>query len=61
MIAPEQVILVDEHDQELGYMEKLAAHETGLLHRAFSVFVFDDKGRLLLQRRAEEKYQHYSL
>lgn len=54
---PEEVVLVDEHDRETGYAGKLAAHEGGgRLHRAFSVFVFDAAGRLLLQRRAEGKY-----
>jgi isopentenyl-diphosphate delta-isomerase len=52
----EQVILVDEQDRELGSVEKLQAHREGALHRAFSVFVFDAAGRLLLQRRAAGKY-----
>ena len=52
----EQVILVDEADQPTGSAPKLAAHEQGLLHRAFSVFVFDSRERLLLQRRAVGKY-----
>jgi isopentenyl-diphosphate delta-isomerase len=52
----EQVILVDERDRELGFAEKLAAHRAGALHRAFSVFVFDARGRLLLQQRAAAKY-----
>ncbi len=52
----EQVILVDELDREIGFAEKLAAHREGALHRAFSVFVFDAQGRLLLQRRAAGKY-----
>lgn len=52
----EQVILVDERDRELGFAEKLAAHRAGALHRAFSVFVFDARGRLLLQKRAAAKY-----
>jgi isopentenyl-diphosphate delta-isomerase len=52
----EQVILVDEHDCELGVAEKLQTHRDGALHRAFSVFVFDSAGRLLLQKRAREKY-----
>jgi isopentenyl-diphosphate delta-isomerase len=56
MQASEQVILVDEQDRELGASEKLRAHVEGALHRAFSVFVFDRDGRLLLQRRAREKY-----
>jgi isopentenyl-diphosphate delta-isomerase len=52
----EQVILVDEHDRELGASEKLAAHAAGRLHRAFSIFVFNSEGCLLLQRRAKAKY-----
>ena len=53
----EEVVLVDEHARETGSTGKLAAHEAGgRLHRAFSVFVFDSGGRLLLQRRAEGKY-----
>lgn len=50
------VILVDEADLEIGIMEKLKAHQMGLLHRAFSVFLFDDQHRMLLQRRALSKY-----
>jgi isopentenyl-diphosphate delta-isomerase len=52
------VILVDSHDQPLGLMEKLEAHQKGLLHRAFSVFIFsnDEKPKLLLQQRAKNKY-----
>lgn len=53
---PEHVVLVDEHDREIGRAEKLEAHRTGRLHRAFSVFVFNDVGELLLQRRAAGKY-----
>lgn len=52
----EEVILVNENDQELGLMEKMEAHEKGLLHRAFSVFIFNDNNELLLQRRAATKY-----
>jgi isopentenyl-diphosphate delta-isomerase len=51
-----EVILVDEHDNETGTCEKMEAHYQGLLHRAFSVFIFDKKGRMLLQQRAMEKY-----
>lgn len=56
MKTPEHVVLVDAQDRELGTEEKLAAHQRGLLHRAFSVFVFDGRSRLILQRRAEGKY-----
>lgn len=52
----EKVILVDENDNALGLMEKMEAHEKGLLHRAFSVFVLNDQNQLLLQRRALSKY-----
>ena len=52
----ENVILVDENDQPIGQMEKQAAHVTPHLHRAFSVFIFNSKGELLLQQRALSKY-----
>ena len=52
----EQVILVDEQDNPIGLMEKIEAHEKALLHRAFSVFVFNKKGELMLQQRAAHKY-----
>ncbi len=52
----EQVILVDKKDQEIGLMEKMEAHEKALLHRAFSIFLFNTNGELLLQQRAEHKY-----
>lgn len=52
----EHVILVDNNDHVLGTMEKMAAHSSGQLHRAFSVFIFDHNGRLLLQQRAFDKY-----
>ncbi|MGC4035918.1 MAG: isopentenyl-diphosphate Delta-isomerase [Chitinophagaceae bacterium] len=52
----EFVILVNEQDIESGVMEKMEAHVKGLLHRAFSVFIFNSKGEMLLQRRALNKY-----
>lgn len=52
----ENVILVDKTDKEIGIMEKQQAHVKGLLHRAFSVFIFNDQNELLLQRRAVTKY-----
>jgi isopentenyl-diphosphate delta-isomerase len=52
----EKVILVNEKDEAIGEMEKLEAHQKGLLHRAFSVFLFNSKKELLLQRRALGKY-----
>lgn len=57
----EEVILVDEHDKEIGTMEKLRAHELGLLHRAFSIFIFNDKGEMLIQKRSAEKYHSANL
>lgn len=50
------LILVDENDRELGGMDKLAVHQQGLLHRAFSVFLFNSEDELLLQQRADDKY-----
>lgn len=50
------VILVDKKDKEIGREEKLKAHQEGKLHRAFSVFIFNKKGELLLQKRAEAKH-----
>lgn len=52
----ELLILVDENDQEVGLMEKLSVHQEGLLHRAFSAFIFNSNDELLLQRRATGKY-----
>ena len=52
----EYVVLVDEQDQQLGIMEKMAAHIVPRLHRAFSIFIFNSKGELLLQQRAMSKY-----
>ena len=52
----EQVILVDENDKEIGLMPKMEAHEKAVLHRAFSVFIFNDKNELMLQQRAAHKY-----
>lgn len=50
------VILVNEQDQEIGQMEKMEAHQKGLLHRAISVFIFNSKNEWLLQQRAADKY-----
>ena len=52
----QEVILVNEQDEPIGVMEKIAAHEQALLHRAFSVFIFNNKGQMLLQQRALNKY-----
>lgn len=57
----ERVILVDERDREVGSAEKLEAHAEGKLHRAFSIFVFNPDGHLLLQQRASAKYHSGSL
>lgn len=52
----EQLILVDQSDQPVGYLDKAGCHDgDGVLHRAFSLFIFDDAGRLLLQQRAPGK------
>lgn len=56
MVKEEQVILVNAKDEKIGLMPKMEAHEKAVLHRAFSVFVFNDKGELLLQKRAAHKY-----
>ena len=52
----EMVILVNEDDHQIGLMEKIEAHKKGILHRAFSVFIFNDSHELLLQKRALNKY-----
>ncbi|MBB1150363.1 MULTISPECIES: isopentenyl-diphosphate Delta-isomerase [unclassified Myroides] len=52
----EQVILVNEQDEPIGTMGKQEAHEKALLHRAFSVFILNDKNEIMLQQRAAEKY-----
>ncbi len=57
----EQVILVNENDEQIGLMPKMEAHEKAILHRAFSVFIFNDKGELLLQQRAADKYHSPNL
>lgn len=52
----QEVILVTETDEEIGTMEKMEAHRRGVLHRAFSIFIFDEWGNMLLQKRAKGKY-----
>lgn len=52
----ENVILVDEQDKVIGEMEKIRAHQLGVLHRAFSIFVLNSKGEMLMQQRALSKY-----
>jgi isopentenyl-diphosphate delta-isomerase len=60
-MAPEQVILVNELDMPIGVMEKMEAHRKALLHRAFSIFIFNAKGEMLLQQRAFNKYHSAGL
>jgi len=55
-MAEERLILVDEKNRAIGVGEKTAVHRAGLLHRAFSIFIVDDNGRILLQRRSRQKY-----
>jgi isopentenyl-diphosphate delta-isomerase len=57
----ELITLVDQNDVSLGPIEKLEAHKKGLLHRAFSVFIFNSKGELLIQQRADGKYHSAGL
>lgn len=56
-----EVILVDDNDVAIGSMEKMLAHEKALLHRAFSVFIFNSGGEMLLQQRADKKYHSAGL
>jgi isopentenyl-diphosphate delta-isomerase len=60
-MTKDYVILVDENDNEIGVMEKLQAHQEGKLHRAFSIFIFNEKNELLLQQRALTKYHSAGL
>jgi len=55
-MSEEQVILVNDKDEQIGLMPKMEAHKKGVLHRAFSVFVFNEKNELMLQQRALHKY-----
>src|SRR5690606_8808547 len=57
----EHVILVDENDRAIGTMEKMEAHRKGVLHRAFSVLLFNSKGELLIQKRSAGKYHSAGL
>ena len=52
----ENVILVNQNDEQIGLMPKMEAHEKAVLHRAFSVFVLNDKNEIMLQQRASHKY-----
>ena len=55
-MAEERLILIDEKNRATGFGTKTAVHRAGLLHRAFSIFIVDDQGRILLQKRSAEKY-----
>ena len=55
------VILVDKNDNQIGIEEKILAHQKKLLHRAFSIFIFNDSSQILLQRRAPKKYHSGNL
>lgn len=57
----QEVILVNENDEQIGTMDKLEAHRQAKLHRAFSVFIFNSQGQMLLQQRAENKYHSAGL
>lgn len=61
MSAEEMLVLVDENDHPVGAAEKIQVHREGWLHRAFSIFIFDSQGRLLLQQRAPSKYHSAGL
>jgi isopentenyl-diphosphate delta-isomerase len=56
VVKEKEIILVDKEDNEIGLGEKLDVHKKGKLHRAFSVFIFNSRGKLLLQKRAKKKY-----
>ena len=55
------VILVDENDVPVGHMEKLEVHQKALLHRAFSIFIFNSNAEMLLHKRADKKYHSAGL
>lgn len=57
----ENVVLVDSNDNQIGICEKMEAHQKALLHRAFSIFLFNDKKEWLLQQRADGKYHSEGL
>ena len=57
----EIIVCVDENDNEIGHIEKMDAHIKGILHRALSVFIFNEKNELLLQKRYSGKYHSPSL
>lgn len=55
-MAKQQVILVDKNNRKIGLAEKIKAHQEGKLHRAFSIFIFNSRGELLIQQRSKAKY-----
>ena len=57
----DEVVLVTESDEPIGSMDKMEAHKEAILHRAFSVFIFNSKGEMLLQQRAKNKYHSAGL
>ncbi|GLU54178.1 isopentenyl-diphosphate Delta-isomerase [Dyadobacter frigoris] len=57
----DKIILIDKDDNEIGVMEKIETHRLGLLHRAFSIFLFNENGEMLLQQRALSKYHSAGL
>jgi len=57
----EKVVLVDKNNKKIGVEEKIKAHKEGKLHRAFSIFIFNSKGELLIQQRAKTKYHSKGL
>ena len=61
MKEEDKIILVNEHDDMVGTIDKMEAHKQGLLHRAFSVFIFNSKGEMLMQQRALTKYHSAGL
>ncbi|XOB40538.1 MAG: isopentenyl-diphosphate Delta-isomerase [Candidatus Nealsonbacteria bacterium] len=60
-MSKKKIIIVDQNDSEIGTGEKLITHKEGKLHRAFSVFLFNSKGEMLIQKRAKTKYHSPSL
>jgi isopentenyl-diphosphate delta-isomerase len=60
-MAKQQVVLVDKNNRKIGVEEKIKAHKEGKLHRAFSIFIFNSNGKLLIQQRAKTKYHSESL
>ena len=55
-MCEEKVVLVDINDNQIGLMPKMEAHRKGVLHRAFSVIIFNNDGEMLLQKRSSTKY-----